>query len=78
MFSQYNIIDGCRDWNIQFKRAIDLSLISSIVDLICFLNSYQWSDTDAITWRRRSNGKFSVSSFYKLINNGVLLFLGVK
>ena len=51
VFCQYTVIYGVRDWNIQFSRVIDMSLIPSFVDLICFLNTYKWTDRDAIAWR---------------------------
>ena len=39
-FTQYYIIDGVRKWNIQFNRMIDIPLIPTFVDLMCFLNTY--------------------------------------
>ena len=27
VFSQYNIVEGVRDWNVQFIRAIGMSLV---------------------------------------------------
>jgi len=29
-----------------------MSLIPSFADLICFLNSYQWAEVDAVYWIR--------------------------
>jgi len=41
VFSQYYMVDGVRNWKIQFIRTIEAAIIPSVVDLICFLNYYQ-------------------------------------
>jgi len=43
------MIDGQRDWYILFNKAMDVELVPTSVDLICFLNTYYWFDVDACT-----------------------------
>ena len=38
------------------------------MDLICFLNSYHWTERHAVYWRWNNDGTFSVVSFFKFLN----------
>ena len=35
--------EGHREWHFLFNRAMDVELGPTFVDMVCFLNTYQWS-----------------------------------
>lgn len=61
-----NIVDGVRNWNVQFGRVLDAALLPAFVDLICFLNSF-WATNDAFIWRWSPNEDFSDKCCYKFL-----------
>ena len=73
VFSHYTIIDGTDNGISNSIQILMFIFIRCFVNLICFLNSYHWTDSVVAIWCWISNAVFSVSSYYKIRNfSGVL------